>query len=221
MVKPLLPSFCVMPLITLLLCLLCLPVYGRIQQVSPGSCTEIPGAWDASRGLRNISAASSAGSDLQDTSTRCQPGVEGQDPWEQDLFCPQHWVCFWALVPMKRDWQTWAPWRLDPGEKQSCACVQVTGRAEDNELVCGSTGKVPNYCFATAVEEKRNKKEVELSGTIWSLAFKSAAQLTPCLSAQLAGVKQDFHRKQCQSTGGKVENNWTSSVQSITSDSLV
>lgn len=95
MAKPFLSSFCIIPLITLLLCLFCLPVCGRTQQVSTGSCIEIPGAWDASRWLRNISAASSMGSDLQDTST-CQPGVWWQDPCEQDLFCPQHWVCFWV-----------------------------------------------------------------------------------------------------------------------------
>lgn len=95
-------------------------------------------------------------------------------------------------MPMKRAWWSWAPWRLHPGEQQGCACVQVPGRAEDKELVCGSTEEVPNCCFATAVEEKRNKEGVELSGTIWSLAFKSAAQLTPHLAAQLAGVKRNL-----------------------------
>lgn len=90
----------------------------------------------------------------------------------------------------------WHSWKwLDkpefpaPRKKQACACVQVIGRAEDKELVCGKTEEAPNYCFAISLEEKMNKEGVELSGTIRSLAFRSAAQLTPCLAAQLAGVK--------------------------------
>lgn len=113
------------------------------------------------------------------------------------------------------------PWRLRPGEKQGCACVRVTGSAEHRELVWGSTEEIPNSCFATAVEEKRNKEGVKLSGIIWSLASKSAAQLTPCLAAQLAGVRRGLWVFSEEAMPEHMMDSNYTSVQSITSDSLV
>lgn len=59
-----------------------------------------------------------------------------------------------------------APEKCDPGEKQGCVGVQITGRAEYEELACGSMEEVPICCFATAVEEKGSKKRVDLPGPI-------------------------------------------------------
>jgi len=59
-----------------------------------------------------------------------------------------------------------APKKCDPGEKQGPLGVRITGRAEDEDLVSGSMGQVPNWCFATAVQEKGNKKRGVLPGLI-------------------------------------------------------
>lgn len=58
------------------------------------------------------------------------------------------------------------PEKCDPGEKQGRVGVQIMGRAEGEDLVCGSMGEVPNCCSAMAVEEKGNKKCVDLPGVI-------------------------------------------------------
>lgn len=101
MVKPFLSSFCITPLITLLLCLLCSPVQGRIQQASTGSCLEILRAVrDTTGGLRNIPAALNKGSDLQDSRLYAYLVCRRQDQCAQvcSLCCPQSWVCFWVTL---------------------------------------------------------------------------------------------------------------------------
>lgn len=137
---------------------------------------------------------------------------------------PSTGSAFEPLVPMKRAWQTWAPWRLDPGEKQGCVCVRRSlGGLKTRAGLWqyrGGTKLLLCYCC-------RRKKDQERVRTFWrhlKFGLQVSCAADPMFSCPASRSATGFLGIFRGSNARAHEGVWTVilfPLCSVTSDSLV